>query len=122
MKTIEEMNSLFKLGQPGDSKDFIIFILEQFHRELKKGVNNTNNNNNIQINQYEQQTTLINFIEEFKKDTSIISDVFYGILETNNICLYCKQNYSMQGKNFPICYNYQIFNFPFRKSKKFHQK
>ena len=24
MKTIEEMNSLFKLGQPGDSKDFII--------------------------------------------------------------------------------------------------
>ena len=50
----------------------------------------------------------MNFIEEFKKDTSIISDVFYGILETNNICLYCKQNYSMQGKNFPICYNYQI--------------
>ena len=122
MKTIEEMNSLFKLGQPGDSKDFIIFILEQFHRELKKGVNNTNNNNNIQINQYEQQTTLINFIEEFKKDTSIISDVFYGILETNNICLYCKQFYSGQGKNFPICYNYQIFNciiFPLEKVKNF---
>jgi hypothetical protein len=122
MKTIEEMNSLFKLGQPGDSKDFIIFILEQFHRELKKGVNNTNTNNDIQINQYEQQTTLINFIEEFKKDTSIISDVFYGILETNNICLYCKQFYSRQGKNFPICYNYQIFNciiFPLEKVKNF---
>ena len=123
MKTIEEMNSLFKLGQPGDSKDFIIFILEQFHRELKKGVNSNNtNNNNIKINQYEQQTTLINFIEEFKKDTSIISDVFYGILETNNICLYCKQFYSGQGKNFPICYNYQIFNciiFPLEKVKNF---
>ena len=122
MKTIEEMNSLFKLGQPGDSKDFIIFILEQFHRELKKGVNSNNTNNNIQINQYEQETTLMNFIEEFKKDTSIISDVFYGILETNNICLYCKQNYSMQGKNFPICYNYQIFNciiFPLEKVKNF---
>jgi len=122
MKTIEEMNSLFKLGQPGDSKDFIIFILEQFHRELKKGVNSNNTNNNIQINQYEQKTTLMNFIEEFKKDTSIISDVFYGILETNNICLYCKQFYSGQGKNFPICYNYQIFNciiFPLEKVKNF---
>ena len=62
MKTIEEMNSLFKLGQPGDSKDFIIFILEQLNKKIKKGVNNTNNNNNIQINQYEQQTTLMNFI------------------------------------------------------------
>ena len=30
------MNPLFKQGQPGDSKDFIIFILEQIHKELKK--------------------------------------------------------------------------------------
>ena len=40
MNTIEEMNPLFKQGQPGDSKDFIIFILEQFHKELKKAIKN----------------------------------------------------------------------------------
>ena len=121
MKTIEEMNSLFKLGQPGDSKDFIIFILEQFHRELKKGVN-INNIIPQQINQYEQETTLMNFLAEFQKETSVISDVFYGILETNNICLYCRQFYSNIGLKFPICYNYQIFNciiFPLEKVKNF---
>ena len=32
--TIEKMNPLFKKGQVGDSKDFIIYILGQIHKEL----------------------------------------------------------------------------------------
>ena len=35
MKTIESMNSLFVKGQGGDPKDFIIYILEQIHAELR---------------------------------------------------------------------------------------
>ena len=122
MITVEEMNPLFKLGQAGDSKDFIIFILEQFHNELKKVVQNNSNDDNITINQYNQQQTFAYFFEEFKKQTSIISDIFFGIQETNNICLNCKYYFSRQGKPFPICYNYQIFNniiFPLQEVKNY---
>ena len=122
MITVEEMNPVFKLGQAGDSKDFIIFILEQFHNELKKVVQNNTNDDNITINQYNQQQTFAYFFEEFKKQTSIISDIFFGIQETNNICLNCKNYFSRQGKPFPICYNYQIFNniiFPLQEVKNY---
>ena len=121
MKTVEEMNPLFKLGQAGDSKDFIIFVLEQFHNELKKVVNNDNINDSVNVNQYIQEEAFKFFIEDFMKQTSIISDIFYGILETNNVCLYCKNKYLSQGKPYPICYNYQVFNcliFPLEEVRK----
>ena len=41
MNKINEMNPLFKKGEPGDSKDFIIFILEKIHKELKISINLT---------------------------------------------------------------------------------
>ena len=120
MKTVEDMNPLFKLGQAGDSKDFIIFILEQFHNELKIIKNGNDDDGNI--NQYDKQNAFNYFIQDFAKQTSIISDIFFGVMETTNICLNCKNNYSSQGKPFPICYNYQIFNcliFPLEEVKNF---
>ena len=120
MKLVETMNPLFKLGQPGDSKDFIIFLLEQFHTELKKVV--SNNNNNEQPNQYDQQNAFMYFFQDFSKQTSIISDIFFGIQESTNVCLFCKKNYSSKGKPYPICYNYQIFNcliFPLEEIRKY---
>ena len=38
MNTINNMNPLFKTGEAGDAKDFIIFILEQLHKELKQPI------------------------------------------------------------------------------------
>ena len=111
MNKINDMNSLFKRGQPGDSKDFIIFLLEQFHNELKKPIKNADNSP-IQetLNQYDKTNALNHFFNDFQQDCSIISDIFFGIIETNNECLYCKQNYNSKGMNNPICYNYQKFN------------
>ena len=111
MNIVENMNPLFKLGQAGDSKDFIIFLLEQFHNELKKSlINNNSENNSDQVNQYDQKETLSSFFKDFQKQTSIISDIFFGIEENTSICLYCQNNFESQGKNLPILYNYQIFN------------
>ena len=122
MTTVEDMNPLFKLGQAGDAKDFIIFVLEQIHRELKKPVktNNQNNINGIPLNQYDKMNALNHFLEEFKQETSIISDTFFGFNETTNICLYCKNDYNSKGMYNPICYNYGIFNvliFPLEEVK-----
>ena len=83
MNTIEKMNPLFKTGQAGDAKDFIIFILEQIHKELKQPICYYYNNfNDIQpLNQYNKNNALNNFINDFKKECSIISDVFFVLMK-----------------------------------------
>ena len=120
MNIVEKMNPLFKQGQAGDSKDFIIFILEQLHKELKKPINTNNIENNLVLNQYDKNNSFNYFFNDFKKECSIISDVFFGFTETTNECLYCKNNYNSKGLNNPICYNYGIFNcliFPLEEVK-----
>jgi len=120
MNTVNNMNPLFKTGQAGDAKDFIIFILEQLHKELKKSVQ-LNNATNVQpLNQYSRDNALNFFFNEFKSNCSIISDIFFGFTETINECLNCKNKYNSQGMNNPICYNYGIFNcliFPLEEVK-----
>ncbi len=123
MNIVEKMNPLFKQGQAGDSKDFIIFILEQIHKELKSPVISKNVISNITepLNQYDRNNAFNHFFSEFQKDCSIISDVFFGINETTNICMNCKNIYNANGYNNPICYNYGIFNcliFPLEEVKK----
>ena len=78
--TVEIMNPLFKEGQPGDSKDFIIYILEQLHKELKIPINSINNNNlilNEPLNQYDKINAFNHFFSEFQEGCSIISDIFF---------------------------------------------
>ena len=63
MNIINNINPLFKTWQAVDSKDFIIFVLEQLHKELKWAVNIPNNNNSIiqPLNQYAKNYALIIF-------------------------------------------------------------
>ena len=123
VNNINEMNPLFKPGQPGDSKDFIIYILEQLHKELKMPMNSINNNNlilNEPLNQYDKINAFNHFFSEFQEGCSIISDIFFGFTETTNECINCKNIYNSQGMQNPICYNYQIFNcliFPLEEVK-----
>ena len=126
MNIVEKMNPLFKQGQAGDSKDFIIFILEQLHKELKRPINANNiGNNNIVLNQYDKTNSFNFFFNDFQKECSIISDIFFGFTETTNECLYCKNYYNSNRCNNPICYNYGIFNcliFPLEEVKNMKNK
>jgi len=123
MSIVEKMNPLFKTGQAGDAKDFIIFILEQIHKELKAQVKCSffNSKQNIQLNQYNRDSAFKYFFYEFQKDCSIISDIFFGFNETTNICVNCRSINFYKGLNdIPICYNYGIFNcliFPLEEVK-----
>ena len=124
MNKVVEMNPLFKKGEAGDAKDFIIFVLEQLHKELKMPVKLKDNNkvDEVPLNQYDKMNALNNFFEDFKKETSILTDTFFGFNETTNVCLYCKNNYNSKGKAHPICYNYGVFNlliFPLEEVKNF---
>ena len=121
MNKINELNPLFKKGQAGDSKDFIIYILEQIHKELKRvNANNSNSIINIPLDQYDKKNTLNHFFSDFQGNCSVISDLFFGIVETTNECQNCKNNYNAKGLDSPICYNYQVFNcliFPLEEVK-----
>ena len=119
MNGIQSMNPLFQKGQAGDAKDFIIYVLEQLHSELKKNMN-IKKVELEPLNQYDRNNAMQHFFSEFQEELSIISDLFFGFNETTNICLDCKNEYSSKGQAFPICYNYGIFNciiFPLEEVK-----
>ena len=119
MNTVEKMNPLFKKGQAGDAKDFIIFIIEQLHKELKHSIKN-NTDKMLRLDQYDKNSAFNYFCNDFQKEYSIISDIFFGFTGTTNECLNCKNFYNSQGMNNPICYNYGIFNclvFPLEEVK-----
>ena len=111
IKTINEINPLFKNVQIDNAKDFIIFVLEQLHKELKKSVNLNNNSNSESLNRYDKESAFNYYFKNFKNQVSIISELFYGLNETKSECLNCKNNYKNQGLyNNSISYNYIIFN------------
>ena len=102
---LSQENPLFAGIAANDSKDLINFLLERFHNELNiKNINYQNYiSNDININvQLNEQKMLDIFTNEFKmKYNSIISNLFYGTLETKSQCQICKH----------IKYNFQIFSF-----------
>ena len=113
---IEKMNPIFRNNQNGSSKDFIIFLLTQLHKEMTKPSISNNNKSNLKVkqqqplNQYNKNIIFENFINGFSQEVSIISDFFFGFTETTIECLKCKNNYNLQGINSPLIYNYGIFN------------
>ena len=104
---LSQENPLFKGIQANDSKDLINFLLERIHLELNEPVKEQNNNKveNYVINQNDQlnECKMLNiFIHEFKlKYNSIISHLFYGMIETKSQCMRCKN----------IKYNFQVYSF-----------
>ena len=103
MKKIEKNNTI-ELDQPGAYKEFIIFILNKIHNELKKRVK-LKENIKKQLN--DKNNAFIHYLYNFAEETSIISDVFSGHIRTTNICSYCpKLCYSKSQKQ----YSFSKFN------------
>jgi len=98
--SLSEENSLFAGIQANDSKDLINFLIERFHQEMNLPSPNQININNV--NQMNEMETLNAFIKEyFSANKSIITDCFYGIIETKSTCSGCKLTK----------YNFQIYSF-----------
>ena len=103
-KTIlSKENPLFQGIQANDSKDLINFLIERLHKELNiKQVDNDNSNYNV--NQLNENEVLQSFFQDFQNNfRSIISDLFYGVLETKTKCCGCQN----------IKYNFQVLQINF---------
>ena len=99
--TLSQENPQFKGVQANDSKDLINFLIERLHNEL----NNKSNqfiNNDYNVNQLNEAEVFTYFLQDFQHNyKSIISDLFYGVLETKSKCCGCQN----------IKYNFQIYSF-----------
>ena len=114
---LSQENIMFAGMTANDSKDLINFLLEKFHSELNL-INKDNNydKNDLNFTQNDQldESKMLNiFKKEFKMNfNSIISELFYGTLETKSQCLKCKNTK----------YNFQVYSFiefPLEKVNKY---
>ena len=99
---LSQENELFAGIQANDSKDLINFLIERLHQELNVIKEKNNNENFSQINQLNENEALQFFLKDFTSSfNSIISKLFYGILETKSQCKGCNM----------IKFNFQLYSF-----------
>jgi len=99
-ETLSKENPLFKGIKANDSKDLITFLLEKLHSELNQPDNSPVNG--YAENQFDEKYSLNLFYQDYQRNyRSIISNLFYGVIEIKNQCTGC--NYTK--------FNFQIFNF-----------
>lgn len=104
---IGKENPMFKGLNDGDCKDFYIFLINKLHQELNIIKNNINNDNEDKTNSYNDSNKVNNekayksFEIYYKKNyNSIISELFYGIIEKKVKCKKCND----------IQYSYEVFS------------
>ena len=111
MKTLYELNPLFKDSENIELKEFINYLILKLHDELNTKKNNIssepisdNLNKNVQTKS--ENDVLVEFLQNFtSKNNSLISKSLYGISKYTFYCHQCQQSYF----NFQ-CYSYLYFN------------
>jgi len=87
---ISEMNPLLKEIATNNPINLVLFILETLHNELNEAPNFQMNNNYI-TNNLNFLDVFNEFFQNFKnKNNSVISDEFYGCMNTMTTCGFCK--------------------------------
>ena len=108
---IAKMNPLFQNVEANDAKDLVNFIIMTLHEELNEPIQN--NNSLVINNQQDPQEVFRVFYEEYQYNfRSKISELFYGIQQTQTQCLICQK----------VLYNFQAYFFlvfPLEEVKKF---
>ena len=117
-KRLEKLNPLFAPNTPGDSKDFVNFLIMRLHEELNlieqnpnaKFINNFENND---IDPFNENQVLNAFLSNFAQNQySVMSRYFYGITQGQFECQGCKMKLLQRGiRMSPIKYNFENFFF-----------
>ena len=102
-EVLSQLNPMFAGVNANDSKDLINFLLEKFHEELNTGSNENFNSKLITPNDQKNEAKMLDiFLKDYQERyKSIISNLFYGTIQTKSQCSNCKT----------IKYNFQIFSF-----------
>ena len=109
-KRLGEKNPLFSGIAANDSKDLIMFIIEELHKELKEQNQNANNIQNTTPQQFlfpdqsDEKGEYKNFANDYySNNKSIIQKIFYAEIESITFCFNCGVKlYSFSIINFLI--------------------
>ena len=128
-RIVGEIEPLFKDFQANDAKDFVNFIIMKLHEELNLIDNSFSNSCNITlpnqpINPYNSNQVLMCYFYDFQMNLkSIISNIFYGTIQSEFECQNCKMQLYLCGQTMPLIkYNYQNYffiNFPLEEVRKY---
>jgi ubiquitin C-terminal hydrolase len=114
------LNPLFEGFHAADAKDLIFFLLETMHQELNTKKDNLEESNidytQLERDSFDENKMYQNFLKDYKnKNSSIISDTFYGITRSTMKCKICQN----------IKYSFQTFNlliFQLKNVKEYNKK
>ena len=113
---------MIELNHPGAYKEFIIIILNNIHYELKKYIKGKEININQPKDKYNKKIAFIYYYNDFLKESSIISELFFGHIETISSCFNCQRLCYSKNK---YSYSYEKFNsliFPLEEIKYEYKK
>ena len=110
------MNPKFKQVLNNNIKDFIFFILNQFHIELKRK-DKSNKINNLKLENINEEKAYNSFYNSFKDEFSIITEIFYGFIKKKEKCLTSNVKFNLPLYKF-LTFNYLIFPLEKIKNKK----
>ena len=113
-ETLSKKNPMFAGVAANDSKDLINFLLEILHQELNAGSNENFNTKLVSpIDQLDEKKMFDIFYKDMKERyQSVISNLFYGILETKSQCSVCTK----YKHNFQV---YSFLEFPLQQVNEF---
>ena len=113
-ETLSKKNPMFAGVAANDSKDLINFLLEVLHQELNAGSNGNFNTKLVSpIDQLDEKKMFEIFYKDMKERyQSVISNLFYGILETKSQCSVCTK----YKHNFQV---YSFLEFPLQQVNEF---
>ena len=113
-ETLSKKNPMFAGVAANDSKDLINFLLEVLHQELNAGSNENFNTKLVSpIDQLDEKKMFDIFYKDMKERyQSVISNLFYGILETKSQCSVCTK----YKHNFQV---YSFLEFPLQQVNEF---
>lgn len=96
-KAMGEFDSKYNDNNPEDANEFISDYLNALHKET--GIKDKN-----LINEIGQDENYTNFLKKiYKKGTSFITKLFFGILKTNKFCSNkCNETFSVKYSSFSI--------------------
>ena len=102
-EVLSQLNPMFAGINANDSKDLINFLLEKLHEELNLGSNKNFNSKSITPFDQKNETKMLGiFLKDYtERYKSIISNLFYGTIQTKSQCTNCQN----------IKYNFQVFSF-----------
>ena len=122
------LNPLFKGNHAADSKDLLFFLIETLHKELNNGSNYIQIDciqidfNQQEIDSRDENKMLQKFVIDYNlRNSSIVSDCFYGINRSILKCLHCNvTKYSFQVYNLLVFHLKKVKEWKIKQSGKYY--